>query len=348
MVTINQITGLDTVCYNSTTNPYGITSLFPNLGYVWVNTIGNITTGQGTDLINLDVTGVNGGNYPNSLSVIGVSQLGCQSLPQNFNIVVLNVLPVITPMGPYCEYDGCVNVITTPPGGILFGNNIWGNQYCPDNGFVGLDNITYVYNQSGCAFDTSINVQVYPRPLISSVVNGVVFENTEYHEICEGDTITDIFDAVSASGGYNEWYSFGDTTINQTLNITWDQDGIFQFQVVRWDNGCVSNPENFVVTLELCPNEIFYIPNAFTPNGDERNNTFKPMITSGVDVFNYVFVIYNRWGQIIWESYNPNMGWDGNYDNKPCQDGVYTWKLRFKTPKTDKINEFIGNLTIIK
>jgi gliding motility-associated-like protein len=118
--------------------------------------------------------------------------------------------------------------------------------------------------------------------------------------------------------------------------------------VVRWDNGCVSNPENFIVTLELCPNEIFYIPNAFTPNGDERNNTFKPIITSGVDVFNYVFVIYNRWGQIIWESYNTNMGWDGNYDNKPCQDGVYTWKLRFKTPKTDKINEFIGNLTIIK
>ena len=121
-----------------------------------------------------------------------------------------------------------------------------------------------------------------------------------YYEICEGDTVTNFFDLASVSGGFNQWYVFGDTITNNTLSITWDTEGIFNFQGVRWDNGCVSNPENFIVTLELCPNEIFYIPNAFTPNGDERNNTFKPIITSGVDVFNYVFVIYNRWGQIIW------------------------------------------------
>ena len=197
-------------------------------------------------------------------------------------------------------------------------------------------------------FNTSINIQVYPRPLITTVVNGIFDENSEYHEICEGDTISDIFDVLSTSGGYNEWYVFGDTILNQNLNITWDQDGIFQFQVVRWDNGCASNPESFFVTIELCPNEIFYIPNAFTPNGDERNNTFRPIITSGVDIYNYSFVIYNRWGQIIWESYNPNIGWDGIYDNVICQDGVYNWKLKFKTPKVDNIKEFFGNLTIIR
>jgi gliding motility-associated-like protein len=100
--------------------------------------------------------------------------------------------------------------------------------------------------------------------------------------------------------------------------------------------------------LELCPNEIFYIPNAFTPDGDERNNVFKPIITSGVDIFNYTFLIYNRWGQIVWESFNPNVGWDGTYNSTMCQDGVYTWKLRFKTPKTDEVKEFKGSLTLIK
>ena len=140
---------------------------------------------------------------------------------------MLNILPSITQVGPFCEYDNCINLNGTPQCGIFGGMNVWGDQYCPNNGFVGLDIVNYNYIQSGCLFNTSINVQVYPRPLISPVVNGVVFENTEYHEICEGDTITDVFDAVSASGGYNEWYSFGDTTISQTLNITWDQDGIF-------------------------------------------------------------------------------------------------------------------------
>jgi gliding motility-associated-like protein len=348
MVTINQITGSDTVCYNSTTNLYDITSVFPNLGYVWSTTIGNITSGQGTNQINLDVTGVNGGLYTNALSVIGVNQLGCQSLPQTFTIVDLNILPVIDPVGPFCEYDECITLMANPSGGNFSGMNVWGDQYCPNNGFIGIDQVNYTYNQSGCWFDTSTIVQVYPRPLLTPVVNGVVGENNEYHELCEGDTITDVFDAISVSGGFNEWYHFGDTTVNQTLNITWDQDGIFQFNVVRWDNGCVSNPQNFVVTIELCPNELFYIPNAFTPDGDERNNTFKPIITSGVDLFNYSFYIYNRWGQVIWESYNPNTGWDGTCNAIMCQDGVYTWKLRFKTPKTDEIKQFIGNFTLIR
>ena len=348
MVTINPITGLDTVCYNSTINSYGITSVFPNLGYVWTNTIGNITTGQGTNQINLDVTGVNGGTYPNSLSVIGVNALGCQSLPQTFTITDLNILPVITPVGPFCEYDNCINLIATPAGGTFSGMNVWGPQYCPNNGFIGLDQVGYSYNQSGCWFDTSILVQVYPRPSILPVTNGVVDENNEYHEICEGDTITDVFDLASVSGGFNQWYVFGDTITNNTLSLTWDMDGILTFQGVRWDNGCVSNPQSFTVSLELCPNEIFYIPNAFTPDGDEKNNTFKPIITSGVDLFNYNFVIYNRWGEVIWESNNPDYGWDGTYNNIICQDGLYTWKLHFKVPKVDNIKEFYGSLTLIR
>lgn len=348
MVTINPITGSDTVCYNSTINSYGVTSVFPNLGYVWTNTIGNITTGQGTNQINLDVTGVNGGTYPNSLTVIGVNVLGCQSSPQTFTITDLNILPVITPVGPFCEYDNCITLNSTPAGGTFNGMNVWGSQYCPNNGFIGLDLVGYSYNQSGCWFDTSIFVQVYPRPNILPVTNGIVDENNVYHEICEGDTVTDVFDLASVSGGFNQWYVFGDTITNNTLSLTWDMDGIFTFQGVRWDNGCVSNPQSFTVSLELCPNEIFYIPNAFTPDGDEKNNTFKPIITSGVDIFNYNFVIYNRWGEIIWESNTPDMGWDGTYNNNMCQDGTYTWKLHFKTPKTDEIKEFYGNLILIR
>jgi gliding motility-associated-like protein len=348
MVTINPITGSDTVCYNSTVNPYGVTSVFPNLGYVWTNTIGNITTGQGTNQINLDVTGVNGGTYPNALSVIGVNQVGCQSLPQTFTITDLNILPVITPVGPFCEYDNCITLNATPSGGNFGGMNVWGDQYCPNNGFIGVDQVNYTYLQSGCMFDTSIFIQVYPRPNITPVTNGIVDENNVYHELCEGDSITDFFDLVSVSGGFNQWYVFGDTITNNTLSMTWNTDGIFTFQGVRWDNGCVSNPQSFTASIELCPNEIFYIPNAFTPDGDERNNTFKPIVTSGVDIFNYTFVIYNRWGQIIWESFNPNMGWDGTYNNIPCQDGIYTWKLLFKVPKTDEIKEFRGSLTLIR
>jgi gliding motility-associated-like protein len=347
-VIIDPIVGNNILCYNSTTNPFTVSSPTPNLNYIWSTTNGNITSGQGTQQINLDVTGIPGGNYPNMVSVYGQNALGCLSQVQNFTVDVLNILPVIDPIGPYCEYDGCINVTTTPVGGTLFGNNVWGNQYCPDNGFIGLDNITYVYNQSGCIFDTTINVQVYPRPLITPVVDGRNGVSYEYHEICEGDSIVDMYEAISPNGGYNEWYVFGDTLQGPTINITWDQDGIFTFDVVRWDNGCVSLPSTFNVTLELCPQDLIYIPNTFTPDGNEHNQTFAPVFTSGFDPYDFNMKIFNRWGEIVWETNDCKLTWDGTYNNSKCPDGSYIWVVRFGMVKTDGKKEFSGNLTIIK
>jgi gliding motility-associated-like protein len=348
LITINPITGSDTVCYNSILNQYNVSSVFPNLNYIWNTTIGSITTGQGTNQINLDVIGVNSGNYVNALTVIGVDQIGCQSSPQTFNIVDLNILPVITNVGPFCEYDNCITLNATPSGGVFSGLNVWLDEYCPNNGFIGVDSVGYEYIQSGCMFNTSLYVQVFPRPLPIPVTNGLVGEDDVYHEICDGDSISDVFDLQSLVQGLNQWYVFGDTISNQILSLTWQSQGIYTFQGVRWENGCVSNPQSFTVTIDQCPSELIYIPTAFTPNGDERNNTFKPIITSGVDIFNYSFVIYNRWGQIIWESLNPLSGWDGTYDNIPCQDGTYAWKLRFKVINNDEVKEYMGNLTLIR
>ena len=347
-VVINPIIGLNIICFNSTNNTFNVSSPNPTLTYVWSTTNGNITSGQGTTQINLDVNGVLGGVYSNMLSVYGQNVLGCLSQTENFSVEVLNILPVITPMGPYCEYDGCINISAVPSGGIFSGNNVWGNQYCSNNGFIGLDNVNYVYTQSGCVFDTNINVQVYPRPTITPVVDGRNGVNYEYHQICEGDSIVDMYEAVSPSGGYNEWYVFGDTLQGPTINITWDQDGVFSFDVVRWDNGCVSFPETFTITLELCPQDLIYIPNTFTPDGDEHNQSFSPVFTSGFDPYDFNMKIFNRWGEIIWETNDSNSSWDGTYNNIVCPDGIYVWAVRFGVTKSDEKKEFMGSLTIIK
>jgi gliding motility-associated-like protein len=348
IVTINPITGLDTVCYNSTTNLYNVTSTFPNLGYVWANTIGNITTGQGTSQINLDVTGVNGGTYPNSLSVIGVNQLGCQSSPQTFTITDLNILPVITLVESFCDYDNCVTLNATPIGGIFTGNNVINNQYCPDLGFIGNDTITYSYIQSGCFFDTLTTLDVFPRPIVIPSVNNLIDEYTVYHEICEGDTISDIFSSVVSNSGFNQWIVFGDTLLGSNISLTWDQEGTFNFQVIRWENGCESYPQNFTATIELCPQELIFIPNTFTPDGDENNNEWVPVFTSGFDPYRFELLIFNRWGQLIWESHNPYSKWDGIYNGMKCQDGIYFWTVTYGVEKTDERKQIQGHLTIIR
>ena len=347
-LTLTPITGLDTICYNSTNNIFNVGSVFPNLIYNWSTTLGTITSGQGTQQINLDINGENSGFYNNALSVYGVDQFGCVSNPQYFSLVNFNLLPLVTQIGPFCEYDGCTPLTAVPAGGTFSGNNVWLNDYCPDNGFIGVDNVNYFITQSGCWFDTTINVEVFPRPTIIPVIDGRVGVNYEYHEICDGDSIQDIYEGQSTFAGYNEWYVFGDTLQGPTINLTWDQEGIFQFDVVRWSNGCVSNPETITVALSLCPREIIYIPNSFTPDGNEHNQYFLPIITSGVDLYDYQMTIYNRWGEIIWESNDSKVGWDGTYNNIMCPDGTYTWVLRFGVIDTDEIKEYHGNLTIIR
>jgi gliding motility-associated-like protein len=347
-VTITPITGLDTICYNSTTNTFNVSSVFPNLTYNWSTTIGSITSGQGTTQINLDVTGVNSGLYSNALNVYAVDQIGCISDNGVFDVFIFNLQPLVTQIGPFCEYDGCISLTATPPNGTFSGNNVWLNDYCPDNGFIGTDNVNYQVTQSGCWFDTTINVDVFPRPTIIPVIDGRVGVNYEYHELCDGDSIQDIYEAQSPFVGYNEWYVFGDTIQDETVDLTWNQEGIFTFDVVRWSNGCVSFPETITVALSLCPQEIIYIPNTFTPDGNEHNQYFLPIITSGVDLYSYHMTIYNRWGEVIWETFDSKVGWDGTYNNILCPDGSYTWVLEFKVIDTDEKKEYHGNLTIIR
>ncbi len=348
LVTINTINGLDTVCFNSTNNLYNVSSVFPNLNYTWTSSIGNISAGQGTNQINLDVTGVNGGTYLNTLSVIGVNQVGCQSLPETFTITDLNILPIINPIGPFCEYDDCVLLNATPIGGAFIGNNVLNNQYCPNLGYLGADTVSYSYIQSGCFFDTSIILDIFPRPFVIPSVNGVIGEYTIYHEICEGDTISDVFGSEISNNGFNEWVIFGDTLYETNISLLWDQEGVFNFEVTRWENGCQSLPQDFTATIELCPQELIFIPNTFTPDGDENNNEWGPIFTSGYDPYRFQLMVFNRWGNIVWESFNSLAKWDGTYDNKKCQDGVYFWTIMYGVEGTDERKQIQGHLTIIR
>lgn len=95
---------------------------------------------------------------------------------------------------------------------------------------------------------------------------------------------------------------------------------------------------------------IYYVPNVFTPDNDEYNQTFKPIFTSGFNPQEYHLIIFNRWGEIIFESYDANFGWDGTYpkDGKLCQDGVYVWKIDFKDEKYDKRYHINGHVTLLK
>lgn len=83
----------------------------------------------------------------------------------------------------------------------------------------------------------------------------------------------------------------------------------------------------FRVFNQLIEDSIIFIPNTFTPDGDYHNDIFNPSIHEYLSLIEYRLQIYNRWGEVVFQSMDPHEGWDGLYHNKPVSSDTYTWKL---------------------
>lgn len=94
---------------------------------------------------------------------------------------------------------------------------------------------------------------------------------------------------------------------------------------------------------------IFYVPNVFTPDGDSFNESFQPVMTAGYDLGDYHLMIFNRWGETVYESRDASDGWDGSYGNRGLvDDGVYVWAIDFSETMSDKRHKIQGHVTVLK
>lgn len=115
--------------------------------------------------------------------------------------------------------------------------------------------------------------------------------------------------------------------------------------IAHTNKGCTDTAR---ASVRIWDRVIVYIPNTFTPDKDNFNETFKPVFYSGFDPYDYTLYIFNRWGELIFESHNTNVGWDGTYGDKVAQDGTYIWKIIFKEKETDKHHTLKGHVNLIK
>jgi len=330
----------DTICYHSSNEIYSVPQQ-PGFTYQW-SSVGNIWNGQGTDSINVDWSIINTGFIPAGVQVTGYDFNNCPSLPVSVDLNVFNVLPVIDPAGPFCSYDEFSTLQATPIGGVFSGNGMMGNDFYPGNA-VGTNTITYTYTQSNCVFDTTTTIVVYPQPILDSIS-----PYNPYYEVCDGDSAVVLFTALADLPGYNEWTYLGTTYQQDNISISFETEGMFTLSVLHYSNGCVSNPQQTVITIAQCPNELFYIPNSFTPDGDEHNNMWSPVLTSGFDPYNFNLKIFDRWGEVIFESNNAYEGWDGTYNNQMVPMGIYTWRMTVKSIKDDSKKIIIGSVNVLK
>ncbi len=156
---------------------------------------------------------------------------------------------------------------------------------------------------------------------------------------------------TNSDGKYFKW-NFGDgkptSPLKNPTHIFPDESGKYYTVTLTAFNtkeGCTNTYSQVIVAKEPI---IYYIPNSFTPNGDEINNTFQPIFSSGLDPFNYSFYIYNRWGELIFESHNVKIGWDGTYGNKIVENNTYVWKIEFNEKQTEKQHVKLGHVNVVR
>ena len=155
----------------------------------------------------------------------------------------------------------------------------------------------------------------------------------------------------SSIGATSYVWNFGDgATSNEegpTHVFQVENQGVDVVLFAFSDLGCADSASFFI---GFDPGLVYYIPNTFTPDGDQFNQTFLPIFTTGVDPYNYQMLIYNRWGEIIFESLHPNIGWDASYGPKgnACPSGTYTYVITIKTPSVDKRQTITGHINLIR
>jgi gliding motility-associated-like protein len=232
--------------------------------------------------------------------------------------------------------------VGSPLNGVFTGDNVINDQFCPSINNI-LNNVTYTYTQSGCIFDTLINVTVNPQPTITPII-----PSDEFFELCEGDSLPKVYSTSSNLSGVYEWLINDITSYSNPTSYTWYNEGIYTISVFQTSNGCISETQQTTITIDKCPEELIYIPNTFTPDDNEFNNEWGPVFTSGYDPYRFELMLYDRWGEIIWESHNVLAKWDGTYGNKKCQDGIYTWFISYGVEDTDERKQIHGYVTIIR
>ncbi len=196
----------------------------------------------------------------------------------------------------------------------------------------------------GCVYEASLPdiVNVVPNPTAQFFFSdnpASVFETTV--QAFDKSTADVVSWEWNAPGAMPAQSSFQNPTFVYPENV----EGEFPVQLIVTSNyGCTDTLEQI---LGIVDELLLFAPNTFTPDGDEFNQTWKIKIKS-LDFGDFNVQIFNRWGDMVWESNDPNIGWDGTYNNLVAPSGTYTWKATLTGVKAEDKSVYTGNINLLR
>ena len=256
--------------------------------------------------------------------------------PGCINFTSLATSPTLAITGWDWDFENSNSVSGTPNPTPCFTNPLSTEDY--------FDVSLIATNEKGCKDTISVAdyVTVVPTPIAQFGFSPSLLTITE-------PTVE--FNNSSKMADSYVW-DFGDgSPTSSVTDPTHDYPEIPQHYLVELDaysagGLCKDSTTQLIIVEDVI---IFYVPNVFTPDGDEYNQTFQPVFYSGYDPYDFHMTIYNRWGEIVFETYNASIGWDGTYGSRGLvEDGTYIWQIEFKETMSDKHHKHRGHVTILK
>lgn len=303
-------------------------------------------------------TGMNQNVSPSATTTYSVYATdGCSSYSDTAYVTVTVSTPPVVDF-TVSNNSGCkpVNAVFTDPNGGNGASCLWNFG----DGYVSSDcgNVTHEYTESG-VFDVSYTVtngdgcsttltvteavEVYDYPIAEFTFNPEIGSLVE-NEI----TYTN-----GSFDGDSYFWSFGDSVApqfssNQNPVATYPDfiGGVYETcLIVTNTDGC---QDSICKEITIEDQLLFYVPNTFTPNGDGRNDVFMPSAL-GINADGYRLMIFNRWGEKIFETTDSNYGWDGTYLNESCPIDTYVWKIELSnTADFLFIKKYTGHVNLLR
>ncbi len=285
-------------------------------------------------------------------TVVGVDANGCVAT----DAITVTVEPTPQPSFLANEVQGC------EPMAVIFANSTAGSytdcfwDFGDGNTAIGCDDVQNTYANGG-NYDVTLQVTS-----INGCTNTVTYDDYIYVENNPSASfVPSLYTVISldteisfdntSNGAVNYLWDFGDDTptvtdVNPTHEFPDDQTSGYIVMLYAYSPiGCV---DSFYTVVQVNEEVIYYIPNSFTPDGDEFNQTFQPIFTAGFDPYDWNIKIFNRWGEIVFESNDHTVGWDGTFNGKMVQDGTYLWTVEYKTIASDERRTDTGHVNVIK
>jgi gliding motility-associated-like protein len=211
------------------------------------------------------------------------------------------------------------------------------------------------FTEAGCYDLTYIGTTVNGC-LIQQTLNNIVCVNpTPQAKFTYGSGIPTIFnnslnfyDASEGAVSYQwNFVGFGGSSLqNPTytfLNVQPDEEVMVCEEVIS-DLGC---SDTSCQIIRFQDELIIHVPNAFTPDGTEFNNTFYPVFQSEVKLEEYKFQVYNRWGEVVFSTNDYKEAWDGTYKGLLCPSGTYVWVIELRDGYQEIQQRFTGSVSML-